>query len=417
LNVNLVKTSALNGIAVLVKMLTLLGINKVLAVLVGPTGYALVGQFQNAVQMITTFSSGAINTGVTKYTAEESQNETFLQDLWRTASTIAISGALITASLVAIFSQNLSLYFLKNANLYSVFLWFAASLVFFVLNTLLLAILNGKKELKTYVIANIAGSILALLFTVVLTYYFGLTGALVALGTYQSVAFVLTLSLTARAPWFKKEIFFGKIDPAIARKLFHFTLMALTSAVCAPLSHIFIRNFIGSRLSWTEAGEWEAMWRLSSAYLMFYTSTLSVYFLPRLAELKNSVEVRTEIKQCLKIILPFLVIGSIAVYLLRDLVIKILFSSEFLGIDQLFALQLTGDTFKIISWILAYVMLAKGMTFDFIISEIIFSFSFYFLIVLLLPKYGLLSTAMAHLINYLAYLIFVYAALKRRKVI
>jgi PST family polysaccharide transporter len=193
--------------------------------------------------------------------------------------------------------------------------------------------------------------------------------------------------------------------------------MALTSAVCVPLSHIFIRNFIGAKLSWTQAGEWEAMWRLSSAYLMFFTSTLSVYFLPRLAELKTPVEIRTEVKQCLKIILPFLIMSSVAVYLLRDLVIKILFSSEFLGIDQLFALQLTGDTFKIISWILAYVMLAKGLTFDFIISEIIFSFSFYFLIVLLLPKYGLLSTAIAHLINYVAYLIFVYAALKRRKVI
>lgn len=414
---NLVKTSALNGIAVLVKMLTLLGINKVIAVLVGPSGYALVGQFQNAVQMITTFSSGAINTGVTKYTAEESHNEAFLQDLWRTASTIAISGALITAALVAIFSQYLSLYFLKDANLYSVFIWFAASLVFFVLNTLLLAILNGKKELRTYVIANIAGSILALIFTVVLTFYFGLTGALVALGTYQSVAFVLTLALTGRAPWFKKEIFFGKINYSIARKLFHFTLMALTSAICVPLSHILIRNFLGAKLSWTAAGEWEAMWRLSSAYLMFFTSTLSVYFLPRLAELKNPVEIRTEVKQCLKIILPFLVVSSLVVYLLRYLVIKILFSSEFMGIDQLFALQLTGDTFKIISWILAYVMLAKGLTFDYILSEIIFSFSFYFLIVLLLPHYGLLSTAMAHLINYVGYLIFVFAALKRRKVI
>ena len=65
----LIRTSLLNGIAVVIKMLTLLSINKVLAIYVGPVGYAALGQFQNAVQMITTFASGAINTGVTKYTA------------------------------------------------------------------------------------------------------------------------------------------------------------------------------------------------------------------------------------------------------------------------------------------------------------------------------------------------------------
>ncbi|BBI60616.1 hypothetical protein HSBAA_19220 [Vreelandella sulfidaeris] len=66
----LIKTSLLNGIAVVIKMLTLLGLNKILAIYVGPTGYAAIGNFQNAVQMITTFASGAINTGVVKYTAE-----------------------------------------------------------------------------------------------------------------------------------------------------------------------------------------------------------------------------------------------------------------------------------------------------------------------------------------------------------
>lgn len=60
---NLVKTSLLNGIAVAIKMLTLLGLNKLLAVYVGPGGYAAIGQFQNVVQMLTTFASGAINNG------------------------------------------------------------------------------------------------------------------------------------------------------------------------------------------------------------------------------------------------------------------------------------------------------------------------------------------------------------------
>ena len=57
----LIKTSLLNGIAVLVKLLTLLGLNKILAIYVGPAGYAVLGQFQNAVQMITTLTSSSIS--------------------------------------------------------------------------------------------------------------------------------------------------------------------------------------------------------------------------------------------------------------------------------------------------------------------------------------------------------------------
>ena len=88
----LIKTSLLNGIAVAIKMLTLLGINKILAIYVGPAGYAAIGQFQNAVTMITTFASGAINTGVTKYTAEYYQDEERQRLVWRTAGTIALLG-------------------------------------------------------------------------------------------------------------------------------------------------------------------------------------------------------------------------------------------------------------------------------------------------------------------------------------
>ena len=49
----LLKTSALNGIAVLTRVGTALLLNKILAVHVGPAGYAVIGQFQSLVGMVT----------------------------------------------------------------------------------------------------------------------------------------------------------------------------------------------------------------------------------------------------------------------------------------------------------------------------------------------------------------------------
>lgn len=128
---NLVRTSLLNGIAVVIKMLTLLGLNKVLAVYVGPAGYAAIGQFQNAVQMITTFTGGAISNGVVKYTAQFHDSPEQQIRLWRTAGTITVVGSLLVGVLVALFHRQLASMFLKDENLGDVFLWFAGGVVFF----------------------------------------------------------------------------------------------------------------------------------------------------------------------------------------------------------------------------------------------------------------------------------------------
>ena len=410
---NLIRTGLLNGIAVLIKMLTLLGINKVLALYVGPSGYAALGQFQNAVQMITTFSSGAINTGVTKYTAQYHADEEKQRRVWQASGTIALVGSVLTALVIVYFSHELAAFFLKDGALNGVFIWFAATLAFFTLNTLLLAILNGKKEIVLYVTANIAGSIFALLVTGGLTIYFGLYGALVALAVYQSLSFFITLYLCTTRPWFKVRYLFGRVDKETALNLSKFTAMALTSAACMPVCQILIRDYLGESISWEAAGYWEAMWRLSAAYLMLMTTTLSVYYLPRLSELVGLSVIKKEILNGYKIIVPFTVVAALIIYLLKDFIIQVLFSSEFAPMRELFGWQVVGDIMKICSWLFAYVMLGKAMFKLFMVTEIVFSLLLYVLTIVLCNKFGLEGTAMAYALNYALYWITVAVFVSR----
>lgn len=409
----LIKTSLLNAIAVVIKMLTLLGLNKILAIYVGPAGYAALGQFQNAVQMITTLASGAINTGVTKYTAEYHEDESKQHAVWRTAGTISLIGSVLVAIAVTAFNKPLAGWFLKDESLGSVFIWFAATLVLFVLNTLLLAILNGKKEIQRYVTANIAGSLFALAVTTAMAIQLGLYGALVALAIYQSLTFFVTLTLTYKASWFKLSYLLGGIDKQAAKNLAKFTAMALTSAACVPLSHILIRNHLGETLGWEAAGYWEAMWRLSAAYLMLVTTTLSVYYLPKLSELKDPAEIKKEILQGYKIILPVAAVCGLVIYLLRDFIIRVLFTAEFAQMEVLFGWQMVGDTLKIGSWVLAYLMLGKAMVKLFILSEIGFAALFYGLVYYFTGIVGLEGGAIAHALNYFFYWYFMFFCMRR----
>lgn len=399
----LIKTSLLNGIAVLIKMLTLLGLNKILAIYVGPVGYAALGQFQNAVQMITTLASGAINTGVTKYTAEYHDNVNKQHAVWRTAGSVSLTGSLGVAFLIIIFNKPLAIFFLKDESLGSIFIWLAAALLLFVFNALLLAILNGKQEIGRFVLANIAGSVLAMLVTTLMVANFGLYGALVSLAIYQSLAFFVTLVITYKAKWFKLKYLFGSVDLQAGKKLANFTAMALTSAACVPLSHILVRNHLGERFGWEAAGYWEAMWRLSAAYLLFVTTTLGVYYLPRLSELKLYNEIKTEILQGYRIILPLAAVGALIMFWMKDVIINALFTQEFAPMRELFAWQMVGDLMKIGSWLLAYIMLAKSMMKLFIITEIIFSLSFVFFTYYFSTFMGYKAASVAHALNYSIY--------------
>jgi len=399
----LIKTSLLNGVAVVIKMAALFGINKILAIYVGPSGFALIGQFQNIVQIVTTFASGAVNTGVTKYTAEYFDEPEKQQRVWLTAGTLSVIGSMLTIAIVIVFREEISVWLLHDPQYQSVFLWFAVGLMFFVLNSLLLAILNGKSEVQLYVIANIVGSLISFGITVALSVSMGLWGALVAVSIFQSGAFFSTLFLCRKTTWFRLRYLFGSLDMSVVKNLSKYTLMAITSAICAPIANILVRNHLSAEFGAEQAGYWEAMTRLSGAYLLLFTSVLSVYYLPKYAELNVGEPLRKEVLSGYKIILPVVFVCCAAIYLLRDLIITLLFTGDFIPMRDLFLWYQIGDFIKIGSWILAFIMLGKTMTKSYVSTEIIFTLTYLLFVYLFTEHYGMIGTSIAYAINYLLY--------------
>lgn len=401
---NLLKTSVLNGIAVLIKTSTMFLLNKILAVYVGPAGYAAIGQFQNFIQMVTTFAGNAINTAVIKYTAENDENETKQRLIWKTAGSIIFLFCFLFSLLILILKKELALYIFQSIKYESVFIWFSFFLLFFNLNAFLLAILNGKKEITKLVLANIGGSLFSLVISSYLAIRYQLYGALVAISIYQSIAFLFTLILCCKSEWFKFKYIFGTIDFVIAKKFISFALMSLVSALCVPLSQMFIRFYLTKEFGLNYAGYWEGMIRLSNGYLMFITATLGVYYLPRLSELKLFLDIKKEIYFGYKFILPLTIVGGLIIYFLRDWIIVMLFSQKFLAMRDLFLWQVIGDSLKIGSWLLAYLMLSKAMTRMYVVTEITFTITLVLLTIICTRTLGFEGVSIAYMLNYAGYL-------------
>ncbi|WP_432499441.1 O-antigen translocase [Providencia hangzhouensis] len=403
----LVKTSLLSLIATFFKMLSGLVINKAVSVYIGPVGLAVIGQFQNFSQLVLIAAQGAINNGVVKYTAEYGKESEKLPSLFSTSIRISFTTSIVVGCILAIFSNFFSLKILDDVQYQFIFIIFGFTIILFVLNGLFLSIINGLKEIRSYIKINIIQSIYSLIFTSLLIYFLGLKGALIALATNQSIIFFITLFMLRKHEVITWKKFTSSFDKKISKNLFSYSAMAITSAIMVPTSQFIIRDYIGTTQGLDQAGYWQGVWYISTTYLMIVTTALSTYYLPRLSEITSKQELKKEVLQGYKILLPIVIACGLVIYLLRDFIIYLLFSDRFSPMKPLFTWQIIGDVFKIASWLLAYVMLAKAMTKTFIISEVIFSISFILLSYLFisLMNFGTIGATYAYCLNYLLYFI------------
>lgn len=410
---SLVKTSLLNGLATVVKLASALVLNKILAVYVGPTGYAVIGQFQNAVSIVVSLAGGLVATGVTKATAQHFDEELKQHAIWQTAIRLSLVASAIAAIPLLAFSERLALLILHHSDMSSIAVWLAFALPAIATNNLLLAIVNGKKEIGIYATANILGSLIALLIVGLLASKFGLYGALVAFAVNPAIVLLVTGTILARREWFKAEFLFGRVNRAAIQELSGFALMGLTSALTAPTSYMLIRDHLASSLGLNAAGYWQASWKISEMYLMLITTTLSAYYLPRLAEIRNAKELKTEIVKVYKFVMPLVITGAATIFILRDLIISMLFTPEFSPMRDLLPWQLAGDVIKIGSWVLAYTMLGRAMVKVFVITEITFSVLLVLSSRLFVDHYGLVGASIAYSLNYIIYWIAMVFLIKR----
>jgi len=394
-------------------MLTGLISVKVVSVLIGASGIALLGQLNSFSSIVMNLATGGINSGVTKYVAEDKEDSQKIRQYLSTAVKITLFCSFLVGLFLIIFNGFLSAIIMKSIEYRYVFIILGVTIFLYAINNLLFSIINGFKKFRLYVKISIANSIIGLVFTLSLVYFFGLKGAVIGAVTFQSIMLPVSLWMARKEIWMSIQFFKSKFSWMITKKYSHYTLMVFVTMATVPMAQLILRGYVITHISAVDAGWWEAMNRISNMYLMVITSSFGVYYLPRLSELKENFELRHEIYKTYKIILPILCAGFAVIYLLRLLIIKILFTPEFYPMQQLFIWQLAGDLFKIASWLVAYLMVAKSMTKTYIITEILTSVLFVGLSFLLIRFNGVVGITQAYMMNYFIYAIIMFVIFRK----
>ena len=398
----LFKVAHLNSATIVTKIIAGILTSKAIAIFIGVEGMALIGNLRNFLSAVQSFAILGFYNGLVKYIAE------FKNDV------LQLSKTLSTAYYLGFFSTILMSFFCYyNADSINVFLFssnynyayvikvLALALPFYSLNLFCFSIMNGFSKYRMLLVINIIGQILGLSITLLLIYQNNIDGALVSAVITPSLLLLMTLVAIFNQKSLVSSVKITNVSLDILKKFSPFAIMALVSAIALPLISIVIRNYIIDTVGIKQAGYWEAMNRISDYYLMFITSIMTLYILPRFNEIDNKKEFRKEVFNFYKSVIPIFGAGLILIYILRQYVVTLVFSDAFQPVEDLFFWQLLGDFIKVLSVVIAYQFIAKKMFWHFIIIEIFLVVIMYFSSVYLIDSFGVRGAVMGHFVSYL----------------
>ncbi|MBS7255940.1 O-antigen translocase [Flavobacterium branchiicola] len=400
------KITSLNSFNVVLKISTGLITSKFLAIFVGPAGMALVGNLRNFLTSLETILTLGFQNGIVKYVAENQKNSDELQKIMATVFISLVFIALISGCVLYFFASFWNDTIFRSYSDYSlVFKVLAFTLPWYAVSIFLLALLNGLSKFKKVILVNIIGNIAGLLISLLMIFKFKILGALLAICILPCLLFFSTFYFVNKEIKLSEVICFRLYDFKVIKNLLPYSLMALFSSVFGPIVFLAIRNNVIEKLGINQAGFWETMTRISSNYMLFVTTILMVYFLPKLSKAQNTNDTKIVFWQYYKFILPVFCLCIIVVYLGRSVIVQLLFTKEFLPVTTLFFWQLVGDVFKVASLILGYQFFAKKLTLAFIVSETLSLTVLYFLSLLCIDYCGIEGVIMAQAFDNFLYFI------------
>lgn len=400
------KITSLNAVVISIRLVVSVFIQRLLAIMVGESGIASIGQVRNIMAMLTSISTLGVFNGIVKYVAQFKKDQSELQKLFSTTTAFLLIGSLISGVVLFLGSNYFSNYLFKSNDFVFVFKLLAVIVPFIAVNRAINAVVNGLSDYKKYAKIELIGYLLATVAILIGLYTAELDGVVIAIAIAPIIQLIVLCFVFGKT--LSQYLNFGdlKLSFLYKNQLLAFTLMSFVSTFLLNYVEINIRTTVADEINVNEAGYWTAVTFISKNYMVFATGLFTLYVIPKFANIHTRIGFKSEVINIYKTILPIFGIGMLLVYFLRHLIIKLIYP-DFLGMEPLFKWQLLGDFIRLSALVIAHQFLAKRMVKSFIITEIISLSLFFILSKIFIQHYGTEGVVMAHLVRYIIYFVIV----------
>lgn len=346
---------------------------KFVAVLLGTAGVGIMGLLNAPINLIVSVTglgiafSAVRDVSVAHGTGDLTKIALTIRTLRRWSWFTGLLGALVTISLAPLLSQ----WTFGSKEYTWAFIWLSVTLLLQAISKGQSAILQGTRKLQEMAKAGVIGSLLGLITSIPLYYFFGVEGIVPAMlitavtGLYLSWYFSRRIRIEKIELSFKESM---KSGLGMAKLGVSMTIAGFVGT----FSTYILNAFISSKGGVDQVGLYNAGWGIVGQYTGIIFTAMATDYFPRLSAIKDDNDkvmdlVKQQAETALLIMTPLLALLIITM----PIVIKILYTPAFLPVIMFANLTVLGMQFKAVSWALGYIYLAKGEGRLFLIIEIV----------------------------------------------
>ncbi len=346
-----------------------------------------------------------MNAGVVRYVSKyNTQNRAKeISILMTTVLRVIVIASAVLLLFGMFYAKKIAGFILGDVKLYGFLIIVLIGLPFFVLYNFYRSFFRGLLKINYYVTVGILSSVAGLLILFPLVYAFKLYGAIWHLTFYAVLSFII-------AYYFYKKLSANHVnilatterfDSEIFKEIAKFGLASLLAGSSTLVALLLVRTLIITNSGFHHQGIYQAVFAISAMSIQVIIEAIGTYSFPTISGLTLIPEVRKEINKTFRLAL-FLATASIfGLLIVKDFVVLLLFSSEFLPATQILGLQLFGDFFKVIGWSMGVALLPLKRLKAFVAIDVIWSVLFVSIAYKLIPIFGLKGAVLAYLFSYL----------------
>lgn len=398
-------TSIIGGASVINILVGLIRI-KIVAVLLGPAGVGLVGLYYNLMQTaggIAGFGLG--NSGTRQVAAGASGGAATLGRVRRALFWGTLVQALVGATLFWLASGWIATWVVGDPARTAEVGWLALGVWLTVAGSAQGALLTGLRRLGDIARVQVGSGILGTMLSV---------GALWLWGSEWLIAMVLITPVVgfALGQFYVSRLERPAPPPDPARILLsEWSAMArlglafMVSGLVVTLGLLATRVLIQRELGTEALGQFQAAWAIGMTYLGVVLGSMGTDYYPRLTAAMSDPNAATRlVNEQTEVAL--LLCGPVLVAMLgcAPWVVQLLYTAEFGPTVEILRWQLLGDILKVMSWPLAFVLIAAPAGKTYVMVETIGIGVFVLGVFIGMPLIGVTATGVAFLALYVAYL-------------
>jgi PST family polysaccharide transporter len=405
----ILKSSSLLGFASLINVLLGIIRVKVLAVHLGPAFFGTISLYTNFINTIGSITSLGIGQSAVRdiAAAAESGDEQGMARkvavLHRVVWVTGIVGLIATVGLAIPGSY----WIFGNVD----HAWAIAILSVIVLLTQIQAgqgaLLSGLRRIGDMAKMNIIGGVLSTTLAIVL---------LLLLGAKGIVPFLIAVAVgqLAASWWYARKVQVERVHVSWrecyyeSREMVHLGLSIVVSGIAATLSALLILAILRKLEGESAVGLYQSAYTISSIYVGFILQAMSGDYFPRLAGVANDRVLRNQaVNEQLEMAMLLAVPGLVAVLVVADILIPLLYSSRFDGASEILRWQVLGMLGRIISWPLGFIIMARSDKVFMLIGEWLSATIFVILVWFGVKFFGAVGAGMAFAGEYCWYVVWI----------